>query len=94
MDESSEDSIYAGAHLPLVHFFRMRLPLNISSRLMMGETLDEIVPYPIVFEPYPGDTSGTPRLNVVLYDCDGRIANELLAQRQSIERNVKAGGLA
>lgn len=39
MDESSEDSIYAGAHLPLVHFFRMRLPLNISSRLMMGETL-------------------------------------------------------
>lgn len=55
------------------------------------ETLEEIVPYPIVFEPYPGDTSGTPRLDVVLYDCDGRIANELLAQRQSIE---KAGGLA
>ncbi|MDE1991846.1 MAG: helix-turn-helix domain-containing protein [Rhizobiaceae bacterium] len=39
MDDSSEDSIYAGAHLPLVHFFRMRLPLDISSRLMKGETL-------------------------------------------------------
>ncbi|WFU11123.1 helix-turn-helix domain-containing protein [Rhizobium sp. CB3090] len=39
MDDSSEDSIYAGAHLPLVHFFRMRLPLDISGRLMRGETL-------------------------------------------------------
>jgi AraC-like DNA-binding protein/mannose-6-phosphate isomerase-like protein (cupin superfamily) len=39
MDESSEDSLYAGAHLPLVHFFRLRLPVTISSRLMNGETL-------------------------------------------------------
>nr|WP_210319011.1 helix-turn-helix domain-containing protein [Rhizobium paranaense] len=39
MDDSSEDSIYAGAHLPLVHFFRMRLPLDISGRLIRGETL-------------------------------------------------------
>ncbi len=39
MDDSSEDSIYAGAHLPLVHFFRMRLPLDISGRLMRGQTL-------------------------------------------------------
>lgn len=39
MDESSDDSLYAGAHLPLVYFFRLRLPLSISSRLMKGETL-------------------------------------------------------
>jgi AraC-like DNA-binding protein len=39
MDESSEDSLYAGAHLPLVYFFRLRLPISISSRLMKGETL-------------------------------------------------------
>jgi len=39
MDESSEDSIYAGAHLPLVHFFRMRLPESVPSRLMQGATL-------------------------------------------------------
>jgi AraC-like DNA-binding protein len=39
MDESSEDSLYAGAHLPLVYFFRLRLPDSISSRLMRGETL-------------------------------------------------------
>ncbi|MBX5181265.1 helix-turn-helix domain-containing protein [Rhizobium sp. NZLR5] len=39
MDESSDDSLYAGAHLPLVYFFRLRLPISISSRLMKGETL-------------------------------------------------------
>lgn len=39
MDESSDDSIYAGAHLPLVHFFRMRLPEAVPSQLMQGQTL-------------------------------------------------------
>ncbi|WP_080605703.1 helix-turn-helix domain-containing protein [Sinorhizobium fredii] len=39
MDESSDDSIYAGAHLPLVHFFRMRLPPAISQMLMGGATM-------------------------------------------------------
>jgi len=39
MDESSDDSIYAGAHLPLVYFFRMRLPVAISSQLMRGATM-------------------------------------------------------
>ncbi len=39
MDESSDDSFYAGAHLPLVHFFRMRLPAAVSSRLMGGATM-------------------------------------------------------
>lgn len=39
MDQSSDDSIYAGAHLPLVHFFRMRLPAAISGMLMGGATM-------------------------------------------------------
>lgn len=39
MDESSDDLIYAGAHLPLVYFFRMRLPVAISSQLMRGATM-------------------------------------------------------
>ncbi|WP_183432625.1 helix-turn-helix domain-containing protein [Mesorhizobium sp. RMAD-H1] len=39
MDFSSKDSIYAGAHLPLVHFFRMRLPDSVSAQLMQGATL-------------------------------------------------------
>lgn len=39
MDESSKDSFYAGAHLPLVHFFRMRLPVAVSAKLMGGATM-------------------------------------------------------
>ncbi len=39
MDESSPDSVYAGAHLPLVHFFRMRLPSAVSGMLMSGATM-------------------------------------------------------
>jgi 50S ribosome-binding GTPase len=58
------------------------------------ETREEIVPYPVVFEPYPGDAQATPVLHVMLYDCDGRIANELLSQRQSLEKSAKPGKLA
>jgi AraC-like DNA-binding protein len=39
MDDASEDAIYAGAHLPLVHFFRMRLPQAVPHRLMQGTVL-------------------------------------------------------
>jgi AraC-like DNA-binding protein len=39
MDQSSDDSIYAGAHLPLVYFFRMRLPAAVSGMLMRGTTM-------------------------------------------------------
>lgn len=39
LDDASDDLIYAGGHLPLVHFFRLRLPQNVQSRLMQGATL-------------------------------------------------------
>lgn len=39
MDWSSDDSFYAGAHLPLVHFFRMRLPVAVSAKLIGGATM-------------------------------------------------------
>lgn len=39
MDHSSDDAIYAGAHLPLVHFFRLHLPADLRHRLMTGATL-------------------------------------------------------
>ena len=39
MDMRSDDVIYAGAHLPLVHFFRLHLPSDVPSRLMTGATL-------------------------------------------------------
>ncbi|WP_297108319.1 helix-turn-helix domain-containing protein [uncultured Devosia sp.] len=39
LDDASEDLIYAGGHLPLVHFFRLRLPSEVQARLMQGATL-------------------------------------------------------
>jgi AraC-like DNA-binding protein len=39
MDHSSDDALYAGAHLPLVHFFRLHLPADLRHRLMTGATL-------------------------------------------------------
>lgn len=39
MDDLSDDAIYAGAHLPLLHFFRLRLPEDVPHRLMQGATL-------------------------------------------------------
>jgi len=39
LDDKSEDAFYAGAHLPLVHFFRLRLPADVPSRLMQGAVL-------------------------------------------------------
>ena len=39
------------------------------------ETQEEIVPYPVRYSPY-----GQPSRPVVLYDCDGRAANDLLTQ--------------
>lgn len=39
MDDASDDAIYAGAHLPLIHFFRLRLPDDVPHRLMTGASL-------------------------------------------------------
>jgi AraC-like DNA-binding protein len=39
MDDASDDPIYAGGHLPLIHFFRLRLPDEIQRGLMAGSTL-------------------------------------------------------
>lgn len=39
LDDASDDLVYAGGHLPLVHFFRLRLPQDLESRLMQGATL-------------------------------------------------------
>nr|WP_314260426.1 helix-turn-helix domain-containing protein [uncultured Devosia sp.] len=39
LDDAADDVVYAGGHLPLVHFFRLRLPQDVQSRLMQGATL-------------------------------------------------------
>ena len=39
LDDTADDVVYAGGHLPLVHFFRLRLPQDVQSKLMQGATL-------------------------------------------------------
>ena len=39
LEDGSDDLVYAGGHLPLVHFFRLRLPPDVQTRLMQGATL-------------------------------------------------------
>ena len=58
------------------------------------ETLDEIVPYPVYFERFISDPNGQQRIPLMLYDCDGRVANEILSQRRALQRDPKAGPLA
>jgi GTPase SAR1 family protein len=60
------------------------------------ETLEEVVPYPVTLEPFTAAKSAAPaeRLDAVLVDCDGRVANELLSRRRSLEsddENTLAG---
>ena len=57
-------------------------------------TLEEIVPYPLTFEPFQGTQSNPVRVPLVVYDCDGRVANELLTRRKSFDTDTKAGSLA
>ncbi|WEX11820.1 helix-turn-helix domain-containing protein [Chelativorans sp. AA-79] len=37
--DTSEDPFYVAVHLPLIHFFRLRLPPDMQQRLMRGATL-------------------------------------------------------
>src|SRR5438309_12008831 len=49
-------------------------------------TADEIVPYPIRFEPFALESvngSVSEKLDATLIDCDGRVANDLLVRRDA-----------
>ena len=49
------------------------------------QTLEEIVPFPIRLEPLGTKRAGSePDMDAVLFDCDGRIAGELLAHKDSL----------
>src|SRR5207249_505673 len=58
--------------------------------------LKEIVAYPITFEPFAkaGAPESNGRVDAVLVDCDGRVANELLARRRSLNTDSRDGTLA
>ena len=72
---------------------------ELQRRLYEGaprETLEEVVPYSVVFEPFAksGATGNDGRVEAILVDCDGRVANELLARRQSLNADSRNGSLA
>lgn len=46
------------------------------------ETIEEVVPYPVTYESF---TAGEGKRDFVLFDCDGRVANELLTRRRSLD---------
>ncbi|MGH7225888.1 MAG: hypothetical protein ACRELF_21930, partial [Gemmataceae bacterium] len=60
-------------------------------------TAEEVVPYPVDFEPFRGD-GGKPEavqsIGAVFIDCDGRVANDLLVRRQAISEDSPEGTLA
>ncbi|MBV9122964.1 MAG: 50S ribosome-binding GTPase, partial [Planctomycetes bacterium] len=59
------------------------------------ETLEEVAPYPVVLETFapPGEGRGAERLEAILVDCDGRVANDLLSRRRSLHQDNE-GSLA
>jgi GTPase SAR1 family protein len=60
------------------------------------ETLQEVVPYPVAFEPFAkaGSPENNGRVQAILVDCDGRVANDLLARRRSLNADSRDGTLA
>lgn len=55
------------------------------------ETLQEVVPYPIHFQPFAQAAAGPEE--ILLVDCDGRVANDLLARRRSLDAAGPDGSL-
>ncbi len=60
-------------------------------------TAEEVVPYPVVFQPFSQEPSGAPeheKLAGMLVDCDGRVANDLLLHGGDLDDRDSEGTLA
>ena len=60
------------------------------------ETLHEIIPYQAIYQPFTlaNKAEYAAPENVVLIDCDGRIATDLMLRRRTLETDAKEDGLA
>lgn len=57
--DTTEDAFFIAIHLPLVHFFRLRLPANLTHKLMHGATI-------VTAEPDPADPASFDRLSTYM----------------------------
>jgi hypothetical protein len=59
-------------------------------------TAEEVFPYPVTYEPFGADGKSEPdeRVNAVVIDCDGRVANDLLVHRKELAEDSPEGTLA
>lgn len=60
-------------------------------------TAEEVMPYPVDFEPFTSDgqaLTAHQHLGAVVIDCDGRIANDLLARHKELPEDSPDGTLA
>ncbi|HEY7309586.1 MAG TPA: hypothetical protein VH643_09545 [Gemmataceae bacterium] len=60
-------------------------------------TAEEVVPYPLDFEPFGQDGAkpdAARHVGAVVIDCDGRVANDLLVRRQALPEDSPEGTLA
>ncbi len=59
-------------------------------------TADEVVPYPVSYEPFnrPGQEGRKRPVGAIVIDCDGRVANDLLVRRQGLDEHSAEGTLA
>lgn len=58
-------------------------------------TAEEVAPYPVEFDPFGSDgQAGGAKVEAVLIDCDGRVANDLLARRRGLADDSPEGTLA
>lgn len=57
-------------------------------------TSDEVVPYPTTFEPFAAEGQPAGKLEALVIDCDGRVANDLLTRRRSLSEDSREGTLA
>jgi AraC-like DNA-binding protein len=80
--DTSDDPSYIAIHLPLLHFFRLRLPSDIQQKLMRGATL-------LTAKPDPGDAANFARLSTYMHSGDHRLIDhaidELLLRIERIQ---------
>ncbi len=72
---------------------------ELQHRLYEGtarETLEEVVPYPVAFKPFRKSSAAESdgQIQAILVDCDGRVANDLLARKRSMNSDTSGNSLA